>query len=77
MKPFARFVKRLHGLDNCQRLAVIDERLARLRREGGRRKKIARLETLRRAIELAARVSTKTHTGTPAANCAGSRGIRL
>jgi hypothetical protein len=79
MKPFARFVKRLCVLDDTQRLAVIDERLQRLRRDGGKRKKIARLESLRNLVAGAARLSTKmmrTHTGTPADNYAGARGFR-
>ena len=73
MKPFAQFVQRLHGRTLTEKLAIIDDKMRRLKAEGRGKKKLKRLAALREFIQSAAIISNKM-PATPARAPAASFG---
>jgi hypothetical protein len=75
-RKFVQFVERLHGKRQAQRLAIIDNRMEKLRAEGGNRKKLRRLAVLRGYLAAAGQIAKRmpqSRVVSPAVACPGSR----
>src|SRR5262249_22664853 len=79
-RKFIQFVERLHSKSHTQRLAIIDDKMRRLRVEGGNKKKLKRLAVLRDYLAAAGQVAQKMPRRSvvpPADAFAGSTRIQL